>query len=209
MVLEDTSNSISAAVNGGLDYIERRLAFSRSMVYPEANLEPEVRQNRRTKPPSLLPGQGELGQYLQSRRLTISHTKLTQLLGGETLASYAFQGYGIHLPNRPFQAPFQESYNEIAKPYRDELFYYALRDRLDQLQKGKRWQWAEIRCDVVVCCSKIRRFTKNAYVGRRASFLTAIPVISRPSTSITFLQWHLSMAPERRYPIEGGCALIG
>lgn len=40
--------------------------------------------------------------------------------------------------------------NEIPQPYRDELFYFALRDRLNVLQKGKRWNWAEVRCDIVV-----------------------------------------------------------
>jgi hypothetical protein len=64
MALEDTSNGISAAGNGGLDYIERRLAFSRSMAYPEPNAVPQVLQDRRTKQPTLLQAQDELDQYL-------------------------------------------------------------------------------------------------------------------------------------------------
>jgi hypothetical protein len=58
MALEDTCNGISAAGNGASDYVERRLAFSRSMAYSEHNLEPypesQVRPNRRTKQPTLL-----------------------------------------------------------------------------------------------------------------------------------------------------------
>ena len=64
MALEDTSNGISAAGNGGLDYIERRLAFSRLMAYPEPDPEPQVLQDRRTKQPTLLQAQDELDQYL-------------------------------------------------------------------------------------------------------------------------------------------------
>ncbi|KAH0840716.1 hypothetical protein AYO21_00630 [Fonsecaea monophora] len=60
------------------------------------------------------------------------------------------KGYGIHQPKRPFKAPFDEAMNDIPQPYRDVLFYFALRDRLDALQKGKRWKWAEVRCDIVV-----------------------------------------------------------
>lgn len=39
---------------------------------------------------------------------------------------------------------------ELPRPHRDILFYYDLRDRLDALQRGKPWKWAEVRVDVVV-----------------------------------------------------------
>lgn len=39
---------------------------------------------------------------------------------------------------------------ELPEPYRSELFYFALRDELNRLQKGKPWKWAEVRCDIVV-----------------------------------------------------------
>ncbi|KAH7065117.1 hypothetical protein B0J12DRAFT_613154 [Macrophomina phaseolina] len=60
------------------------------------------------------------------------------------------KGYGIHLPQRPFEAPFAESMGELPKPARDILFYYGLRDELTRLQRGKSWNWAEVRCDMVV-----------------------------------------------------------
>lgn len=60
------------------------------------------------------------------------------------------KGYGIHLPQRPFAAPFSESMGELPKPARDILFYYGLRDEMTRLQCGKSWKWAEVRCDMVI-----------------------------------------------------------
>ncbi|KAL1963162.1 hypothetical protein VTN77DRAFT_8595 [Rasamsonia byssochlamydoides] len=60
------------------------------------------------------------------------------------------KGYRIHMPERPFQAPYKESFGELPQPWRDQLFYFALRDGLNALQQGKKWQWAEVRCDIVV-----------------------------------------------------------
>ena len=39
---------------------------------------------------------------------------------------------------------------DLPDPYRNELFYYVLADELNRMQKGKKWNWAEVRCDVVV-----------------------------------------------------------
>ncbi|ETS81730.1 hypothetical protein PFICI_06732 [Pestalotiopsis fici W106-1] len=59
-------------------------------------------------------------------------------------------GYGIHLPQRPFQAPFTEEMSDVHQPWHDELFYYVLHAELDKLQKGKSWKFAEVRCGPVV-----------------------------------------------------------
>ncbi|KAF2137357.1 uncharacterized protein K452DRAFT_278583 [Aplosporella prunicola CBS 121167] len=60
------------------------------------------------------------------------------------------KGYGIHLPSRPYKAPFVETMNTLPEPARSELFYYVIRDELTQRQKGKAWKWAEVRCDMIV-----------------------------------------------------------
>lgn len=60
------------------------------------------------------------------------------------------KGYGIHLPQRPFEAPFTEDMDDTYQPWHDELFYYALHGELDKLQRGKSWKFAEVRCGPVV-----------------------------------------------------------
>lgn len=54
MDLEGTSSGSLAGGNGGFDYVERRLAFSRSIAYAEPDPEPRERQDRRTKQLTLL-----------------------------------------------------------------------------------------------------------------------------------------------------------
>lgn len=61
------------------------------------------------------------------------------------------QGYGIHLPHRPFPAPFTETMSTLPPPHRSQLFYYPLRDALtNRQQHAKSWRWAELRTDMVV-----------------------------------------------------------
>lgn len=72
------------------------------------------------------------------------------------------KGYGVHLPNRPFTAPFREGMCDSLfdnfgkarpgepKPWPDELFYYVLHNNLDEMQRGKNWMFAEVRCDIVL-----------------------------------------------------------
>jgi hypothetical protein len=65
MYLEGASSGILAGGNGGLDYVERRLAFiSWSIAYSEPYPEPQVRQDRLTMLPTSLQAQDELDQYL-------------------------------------------------------------------------------------------------------------------------------------------------
>ncbi|KAI1853649.1 hypothetical protein JX266_001633 [Neoarthrinium moseri] len=60
------------------------------------------------------------------------------------------KGYGIHVPRRPFEAPFTEDMSDVPHPWHDELFYYVLHKELDSLQQGKSWKFAEIRCGPVL-----------------------------------------------------------
>ncbi|KAJ6436173.1 DDE superfamily endonuclease, CENP-B-like protein [Purpureocillium lavendulum] len=61
MGLEDAGHGcLAGGSQGSLDYIERRLAFSRSM----AGSAPQGRPNQRPKQPAVLPAQDELDQYL-------------------------------------------------------------------------------------------------------------------------------------------------
>ncbi|KAH7459997.1 hypothetical protein FOMA001_g19780 [Fusarium oxysporum f. sp. matthiolae] len=61
MAHEVTCNAVSASEsNSALDYIERRLAFSRSLVRPDS----QERQSKRRKQSATLPVQDELDQYL-------------------------------------------------------------------------------------------------------------------------------------------------
>ncbi|KAF3004580.1 hypothetical protein E8E14_005571 [Neopestalotiopsis sp. 37M] len=60
------------------------------------------------------------------------------------------KGYGIHLPERTFKAPFTEDMDNIYQPWHDELFYYRLHAELDKLQQGKYWKFAEVRCGPVL-----------------------------------------------------------
>lgn len=39
---------------------------------------------------------------------------------------------------------------ELPDEYRNVLFYYVLRDEFNRMQRGKKWKWAEVRCDMVV-----------------------------------------------------------
>jgi hypothetical protein len=58
------SNTASAAGSSGLDYIERRLAFSRSTAYADLEPKSQTRHGRQTKQPTALPERDELEQYL-------------------------------------------------------------------------------------------------------------------------------------------------
>ncbi|RKL06412.1 hypothetical protein BFJ70_g17027 [Fusarium oxysporum] len=61
MAHEEACNAVSASgSNSALDYIERRLAFSRSLVRPDC----QERQSKRLKQSVALPVQDELDQYL-------------------------------------------------------------------------------------------------------------------------------------------------
>jgi hypothetical protein len=61
MAHEEACNAVSASgSNSALDYIERRLAFSRSLVRPDS----QERQSKRPKQSVALPVQDELDQYL-------------------------------------------------------------------------------------------------------------------------------------------------
>ncbi|KAK6202226.1 hypothetical protein LQW54_008938 [Pestalotiopsis sp. IQ-011] len=60
------------------------------------------------------------------------------------------KGYGIHLPQRPFEAPVTEDMDDIYQPWHDELFYFALHGELDKLQQGNSWKFAEVRCGPVI-----------------------------------------------------------
>ncbi|KAI0161796.1 hypothetical protein GGR52DRAFT_561154 [Hypoxylon sp. FL1284] len=60
------------------------------------------------------------------------------------------KGYGIHLPERPFEAPFTEDMSDVHQPWHDVLFYYVMHDELDKLQQGKSWKFAEVRCGPVL-----------------------------------------------------------
>lgn len=63
--LENASDAISAAGSSGLDYIERRLAFSRSTAFSEPEPKTQSRQGRHTKQATTLSQiQDELQQYL-------------------------------------------------------------------------------------------------------------------------------------------------
>ncbi|KAI0013577.1 hypothetical protein F4779DRAFT_342965 [Xylariaceae sp. FL0662B] len=57
--------------------------------------------------------------------------------------------YGMHLPERPFEAPYREEMSNIPQPWHDDLFYYVLHRELDHMQKGKSWKFAEVACGVV------------------------------------------------------------
>lgn len=58
------SGNASAAGNSGLDYIERRLAFSRSAAYTDPEPKSQARHGRQTKQPTALQEHDELEQYL-------------------------------------------------------------------------------------------------------------------------------------------------
>ncbi|KAJ6436118.1 C6 transcription factor [Purpureocillium lavendulum] len=64
MGLEDAGHGcLAGGSQGSLDYIERRLAFSRSMACSAASA-PQGRPKQRPKQPAVLPAQDELDQYL-------------------------------------------------------------------------------------------------------------------------------------------------
>ncbi|KXJ96791.1 hypothetical protein Micbo1qcDRAFT_211019 [Microdochium bolleyi] len=60
------------------------------------------------------------------------------------------KGYGIFLPEIPFERPFKEEVCDEPQPWHDILFYYVLHHELDRMQMGKRWRFAEVRCAVVI-----------------------------------------------------------
>ncbi|KAH7040355.1 uncharacterized protein B0I36DRAFT_9048 [Microdochium trichocladiopsis] len=60
------------------------------------------------------------------------------------------KGYGIFLPEIPFERPFKEEVCDKPQPWHDILFYYGLHRELDRMQKGKAWRFAEVRCAVVI-----------------------------------------------------------
>jgi hypothetical protein len=64
MTLEGIYSDALAGGNGCFDYVERRLAFSRSVAYSEPYPKPQVHHDRRTKLPTLLQAQDEFNQYL-------------------------------------------------------------------------------------------------------------------------------------------------
>lgn len=96
------------------------------------------------------------------------------------------QGYGIHLRDPPFEAPYREGMCDKPQPWHDELFYYVLRRELDRMQKGKAWKWAEVRCDLVVSSPRplAAAFSHVAdrYAARSASCPTATPTTCAPSS---------------------------
>ncbi|KAI1344909.1 hypothetical protein F5Y15DRAFT_364172 [Xylariaceae sp. FL0016] len=57
--------------------------------------------------------------------------------------------YGIHMPERPFKAPFEERIAVCPQTWHEDLFYYNIHGELDPMQEGKTWKFAEVCCGPV------------------------------------------------------------
>lgn len=64
------------------------------------------------------------------------------------------QNYGVavfgHQDKIDVNPPLKESQPRIPSPYGDEIFYYGQVDVVKEAQKGKSWNWCEVRPDAIV-----------------------------------------------------------
>jgi len=60
------------------------------------------------------------------------------------------RAYGIYLPGGLHKPPLVESMDPLPEPMRSEVFYYALREVLEEGSKGKNWTWCDIRPDAII-----------------------------------------------------------
>ncbi|TDZ17350.1 Short chain dehydrogenase sirQ [Colletotrichum orbiculare MAFF 240422] len=62
--------------------------------------------------------------------------------------------YGLHLmedrPTGDIHPPYKETMPMLAKPLRDELFYYAQLEWLEKFAADRQWGWCETRPDIVI-----------------------------------------------------------
>ncbi|KAK9350836.1 hypothetical protein V1523DRAFT_418598 [Lipomyces doorenjongii] len=61
------------------------------------------------------------------------------------------KGYGLEFPKEvKIRPPLKEDMPRIPKPWYDNIFYYTQYDLLQELSKGKKWTFSEIRPDGIV-----------------------------------------------------------
>lgn len=60
------------------------------------------------------------------------------------------RAYGIYKPGGLYKPPLVESMDPLPEPMRSEVFYYAIREVLQEGSKGKEWTWCDIRPDAIV-----------------------------------------------------------
>ncbi len=80
------------------------------------------------------------------------------MLGNQSLVEVLkiIQGYGIHLPERVFTAPFKESMGQLPEPAGSQIYYCAFEELLDKQRKGKTWMWCEVRPDAIASTSHLQ-----------------------------------------------------
>ena len=63
------------------------------------------------------------------------------------------KAYGVEFYGQPgleYHPPLKESSSRVIEPYASDIFYYAQVDMLAELSKGQRWNFCEIRPDVII-----------------------------------------------------------